>query len=103
MFKGLNISGAKWVRSGILASRSPVGIGMTQFSAAFPSGVKSYPEYLRESGYYTGLASRTYHQEGYNSKGDVRGDANGELKYYRFDDRYQIQCQQFDAPNTLNR
>jgi arylsulfatase A-like enzyme len=33
-------------RAGILASRSPVGIGMTRFSAAFPAGVKSYPEYL---------------------------------------------------------
>jgi arylsulfatase A-like enzyme len=75
-------------RAGIFASRSPVGIGMTRFSAAFPANVKSYPEYLRENGYFTGLAGRTYHMEGYNGKGDVKRNAKGELEYYRFADRF---------------
>ncbi|GHT26904.1 hypothetical protein FACS18942_05230 [Planctomycetales bacterium] len=75
-------------RAGILASRSPVGIGMSRFSAAFPAGVKSYPEYLRENGYYTGLAGRTYHQEGYNGKGFPQRNESGELEYTRFGDRF---------------
>ncbi|MDR1492332.1 MAG: sulfatase [Planctomycetaceae bacterium] len=75
-------------RAGIFASRSPVGIGMSRFSAAFPANVKTFPEYLRENGYFTGLAGRTYHQEGYNGKGDPVRNEKGELEYHRFADRF---------------
>jgi arylsulfatase A-like enzyme len=75
-------------RAGIFASRSPVGIGMSRFSAAFPANVKTFPEYLREKGYFTGLAGRTYHQEGYNGKGDPVRNESGELEYRRFADRF---------------
>ncbi|MDR0610662.1 MAG: sulfatase [Planctomycetaceae bacterium] len=75
-------------RAGIFASRSPVGIGMSRFSAAFPANVKTFPEYLRENGYFTGLAGRSYHMEGNGGKGDpVRNEA-GKLEYHRFADRF---------------
>ncbi|MDR2440241.1 MAG: sulfatase [Planctomycetaceae bacterium] len=75
-------------RAGIFASRSPVGIGMSRFSAAFPANVKTFPEYLRESGYFTGLAGRTYHMEGNGGKGDPVRNKEGKLEYHRFADRF---------------
>jgi arylsulfatase A-like enzyme len=51
-------------RAALMSGRSPVAIGMSRFSAPFPADVKSYPEFLREKGYFTGLAGRTYHLDG---------------------------------------
>jgi arylsulfatase A-like enzyme len=75
-------------RAGIFASRSPVGIGMSRFSAAFPANIKTFPEYLRERGYFTGLAGRSYHMEGYSGKGDPVRNVDGKLEYRRFADRF---------------
>jgi len=47
-----------------MTGRSPVGIGMTRFSAPLPREVKVFPELLREAGYFTGVAGRTHHLDG---------------------------------------
>src|SRR5262245_9108499 len=51
-------------RASLLTGRSPVAIGMTRFSAPLPMEVKTWLELLRPHGYFTGVAGRTYHQEG---------------------------------------
>ena len=51
-------------RASLMTGRSQVEIGMTRFSAPLPAEIKSYPEYLREAGYYTGIAGRTFHLNG---------------------------------------
>ena len=51
-------------RASIMTGRSPVRIAMTRFSAPLPGDVKTYPELLREAGYFTGVAGRTYHLDG---------------------------------------
>ncbi|MDB5274009.1 MAG: hypothetical protein JWO58_2376 [Chitinophagaceae bacterium] len=51
-------------RAAIMTGRSQVEIGMTRFSAPLPADIKAYPEYLRESGYYTGICGRTFHLDG---------------------------------------
>jgi arylsulfatase A-like enzyme/lysophospholipase L1-like esterase len=75
-------------RAAIFASRSQVGIGMSRFSAPFPAGVKTFPEVLREHGYHTGVAGRTYHQEGEGGRGDPVRQADGSVAYARFADRF---------------
>ncbi len=51
-------------RAAILTGRSPVRIQMTRFSAPLPLDVRVFPEYLRERGYFTGVAGRNYHLDG---------------------------------------
>jgi arylsulfatase A-like enzyme len=51
-------------RAAIMTGRSQVEIGMSRFTAPLPADIKSYPEYLREAGYYTGIAGRTFHLNG---------------------------------------
>ncbi|MDR1268852.1 MAG: sulfatase [Planctomycetaceae bacterium] len=75
-------------RAGIFAARSQVGIGMSRFSAPFPTEIKSFPEYLRDAGFYTGLAGRTYHMEGEDGLGAPVRQADGTYEYKRFGNRY---------------
>src|SRR5262249_41251576 len=51
-------------RASIMTGRSPVAIQMTRFSAPLSGDVRVFPEYLRTSGYFVGLAGRTYHLDG---------------------------------------
>src|SRR6476619_5115853 len=51
-------------RASYFTGRSPVAIGMSRFSAPLPREIKTYPEHLKEKGYYTGVCGRTYHQDG---------------------------------------
>lgn len=51
-------------RASFMTGRSAVAIGMTRFSAPLPREVKTYPEFLRTAGYFTGVAGRTYHLDG---------------------------------------
>ena len=62
-------------RASIMTGRSPVAIQMTRFSAPLPMDVRTYPEILRASGYFTGVAGRTYHMNGEASRSDsvIRG------------------------------
>ena len=51
-------------RAAIMTGLSPVRTAMTRFSAPLPAEVITYPELLRSSGYYAGVAGRTYHLDG---------------------------------------
>jgi len=51
-------------RASIMTGRSPVRIAMTRFSAPLPEEVKTYPEILRDQGYFTGVAGRSHHLDG---------------------------------------
>lgn len=51
-------------RASIMTGRSPLSVGMTRFSAALPADVRTYPEVLKQAGYFTGVAGRSYHLDG---------------------------------------
>ncbi|NOT60272.1 MAG: sulfatase-like hydrolase/transferase [Acidobacteria bacterium] len=51
-------------RAAFMTGRSPVAIDMTRFSAPLPLDIKTWLEPLRASGYYTGVAGRSYHLDG---------------------------------------
>jgi arylsulfatase A-like enzyme len=67
-------------RASIMTGRSPVRIDMTRFSAPLPANVITFPELLRDAGYFTGVAGRSYHLDG------ARSEASGPVF-----DRYQLQ------------
>ena len=58
-------------RAGILTGRSTVDIRMTRFSAPLPRETVTFPEVLRESGYYTGICGRSYHLDGSGRKPEI--------------------------------
>jgi len=58
-------------RAGILTGRSTVDIRMTRFSAPLSRGIKTFPEVLRENGYYTGICGRSYHLDGSGRKPEI--------------------------------
>ena len=51
-------------RASIFTGRSPVAVRMTRFNVPLQRRYKTFPEYLRENGYYTGVAGRGYHMDG---------------------------------------
>lgn len=59
-------------RAGYLCGRSPIGIQMTRFSAPLPMDVRTYPELLRASGYFAGVAGRSFHLDGTGNAPETR-------------------------------
>jgi len=51
-------------RTAFLTGRSPVAVRMGRFTAPLPRDVKTFPEWLREAGYFTGVCRRQYHLDG---------------------------------------
>lgn len=51
-------------RASIMTGRSPVAVNMTRFNVTLARRFRAFPEYLRENGYYTGVAGRGYHLDG---------------------------------------
>ncbi len=58
-------------RATILTGRSPVAVDMTRFYVPLAREYKTFPEDMREVGYYTGVAGRCYHLDGHP---DFRAD-----------------------------
>jgi len=52
-------------RVAIFTGMSAVKANMTRFSAPLPETIKIFPEILREKGYFSGVAGRTYHMDGH--------------------------------------
>lgn len=52
-------------RATILTGRSPVATDMTRFYVPLAREFKTFPEDMRENGYYTGVAGRCYHLDGH--------------------------------------
>ncbi|TWT72405.1 Choline-sulfatase [Crateriforma conspicua] len=53
-------------RATIMTGQSSVATRMTRFSAPLDRDIPTFPERLRQSGYYTGVAGRIYHLDGHN-------------------------------------
>jgi len=51
-------------RASIMTGRPVVDVRMTRFSAPLPADIITFPEKLREAGYFTGLCGRSYHLDG---------------------------------------
>jgi N-sulfoglucosamine sulfohydrolase len=51
-------------RAALMTGRSPVALQMTRFSAPLPLEAKTWLEVLRNDGWFTGVAGRTYHLDG---------------------------------------
>ena len=51
-------------RASIMTGRSPVAVNMPRFNVTLARRFRAFPEYLREKGYYTGVAGRGYHLDG---------------------------------------
>lgn len=58
-------------RAGIVSGRSTVDIRMTRFSAPLPREIITFPEVLRENGYYSGICGRSYHLDGSGQKPEI--------------------------------
>ncbi|MCC6823803.1 MAG: sulfatase, partial [Verrucomicrobia subdivision 3 bacterium] len=53
-------------RASLMTGRGPVAIGMTRFTAALPAECVMFPEVLRQRGYFTALAGRPHHLQGWS-------------------------------------
>ncbi len=51
-------------RAGIMTGRSTLDVRMTRFSAPLHRDILSFPEVLRDAGYYTGICGRGFHLDG---------------------------------------
>lgn len=68
-------------RASIFTGRSPVAVNMTRFNVPLARRFTAFPEYLREAGYYTGVAGRGYHMDG-SVTGKI-GKVKEAEEYYR--------------------
>lgn len=68
-------------RASIFTGRSPVAVNMTRFNVPLARRFRAFPEYLREEGYYTGVAGRGYHMDG-SVSGKI-GKVREAEEYYR--------------------
>jgi N-sulfoglucosamine sulfohydrolase len=66
LFKRMYVAAPQCVpsRATLMTGRSPVAIQMTRFSAPLSAEYKTWLELLRASGYYTGVAGRSFHLDG---------------------------------------
>lgn len=68
-------------RASIFTGRSPVAVNMTRFNVPLARRFRTFPEYLRQAGYYTGVAGRGYHMDG-SVSGRI-GQVKEAEEYYR--------------------
>jgi arylsulfatase A-like enzyme len=74
-------------RAALMTGRSPVGIQMTRFSAPLPREVVTYPELLRQAGYFTGVAGRSFHLDGSGNQPPATAEVFERDKLRTFPDR----------------
>lgn len=74
-------------RASLMTGRSTLDIRMTRFSAALPREVVSFPELLREAGYFTGLCGRNFHLDGYERKPEEEEEVFVKYNLHTFADR----------------
>ncbi len=58
-------------RSSFFTGRSPISTTMSMFSLPLPADVITYPDILKESGYYVGVTARSHHQDGLRRNKDI--------------------------------
>ena len=86
-------------RASIMTGRTPVDIRMTRFTAPLARDILTYPEVLRDLGYFTGIIGRWYHLDGSRNHGDVAEAIFTENKLRTFDDRIDHVRHEDTPPN----
>ena len=74
-------------RASIMTGRSVVDIRMTRFSAPLAASIISYPEKLREAGYFTGICGRSHHLDGSSIQPSASTDVFEKYNLKTFDNR----------------
>lgn len=74
-------------RASLMTGRSTLDIRMTRFSAALPREIVSFPELLRNAGYFTGLCGRNFHLDGYEGKPEEEEEVFLKYNLRTFKDR----------------
>ena len=77
-------------RASLMTGRSALDIRSTRFSAPLARGLETFPEVLRENGYFTGVIGRSHHLDGSLSQGE-----NADAMFEEFDlratsDRFDV-------------
>jgi arylsulfatase A-like enzyme len=88
-------------RAGILTGRSTVDIRMTRFSAPLAGDIKTFPEVLRENGYYTGICGRSYHLDGSGRKPEITIETFDKYNLQTFRHRVDYLHQGRDNPDQI--
>ena len=73
-------------RASIMTGRCPVDIDMSRFSAPLPRDVLTYHEHLKKTGYFAGVAGRTFHLDGAKNSPESQAVFD-EFKLETFKDR----------------
>ena len=74
-------------RASFMTGRSTLDIRMTRFSAALHRDIISFPELLRNAGYFTGLCGRNFHLDGYERKPEEEEEVFVKYNLRTFADR----------------
>ena len=75
-------------RASLITSRNVVDIRMLRFSAPLDKNIITFPELLREAGYYTGIGGRGHHLDGSGAKAPETIDAFEEFEMVTIPDRF---------------
>lgn len=74
-------------RASIITGRNVLDVRMLRFSAPLNKNIVTFPELLRETGYYTGVCGRSYHLDGSGRKPQETIDVFAEFGMETFKDR----------------
>jgi len=74
-------------RASIMTGRNVLDIQMLRFSAPLGKNIITFPELLRDVGYFTGVCGRRYHLDGSGRKADETIDTFEEFGMVTFPDR----------------
>lgn len=74
-------------RSTIMTSRNVLDVQMLRFSAPLDKNIITFPELLKEAGYYTGVCGRSYHLDGSGRKPQETIDVFKEFEMETFQKR----------------
>lgn len=58
-------------RSSFFTGRSPISTTMSMFSLPLPANVTTYPDILKQNGYFIGVTARSHHQDGLRRNKDI--------------------------------
>ncbi|MDZ4799589.1 MAG: sulfatase [Bryobacteraceae bacterium] len=77
-------------RACYMTGRTPVAVRMGRFNSPLPRDIKTLPEHLRASGYYTGICRRNYHLDGPGRFGPVNQEIVERYNMLTFKDRVDM-------------
>ena len=93
-------------RSSFFTGRSPVSTTMSMFSLPLPVDIITYPDILKENGYYTAVTARSHHQDGLRRNKEIieAVDRNGLTSFAQRFDYHKMGGQPYpELVNVLNK